>query len=128
MENKDAYIQYRFQRTLESLEEADILAEKKHWNAVVNSLYYACFYSVIALLIKNDISSQSHDSVRIQFGLHFIKTEIIDRKYGRFLSKLFDYRQKGDYGDMFDFNEITTLPLIVETKEFILEIKKHIDS
>ena len=43
IENRNDYINYRFQRAKESFEEALILAENKHWNTVVNRLYYACF-------------------------------------------------------------------------------------
>lgn len=35
-------------------------------------------------------------------------------------------RQKGDYGDMYDYDKETILPLVIETKDFIDEIKKHI--
>ena len=72
--NHEEYIRYRFQRAKESFEEAVILAEKERWNAVINRLYYACFYAVIALLLKHGIEVQSHDGSRTQFGLHFIKT------------------------------------------------------
>lgn len=50
--SRDEYIRYRFQRAEESFEEALILAKEHRWNAVINRLYYACFYAVIALLIK----------------------------------------------------------------------------
>lgn len=46
----------------------------------INRLYYACFYAVIALLIKNNISTQTHDGARTQFGLIFVKTGIIDKE------------------------------------------------
>jgi len=39
---------------------------------------------------------------------------------------MFDYRQKGDYGDMFDYDEEIAIPLIDQVQEFINEIKKHI--
>ena len=126
IENRDDYILYRFRRAEESFEEALILAEKKRWNAVINRLYYSCFYAVISLLLKNDIETQSHDGARTQFGLHFVKTGVIDKSYGKLLTKLFDYRQKGDYGDMFDFDEDIAIPLIEQVQEFIGEIKKHI--
>lgn len=35
-------------------------------------------------------------------------------------------RQKGDYGDLFDYDIETFKPLIKETKEFINEAKKHL--
>lgn len=49
------YINYRFKRANESFEEALILVDNKRWNAVINRLYYSCFYAVIAVLIKNNI-------------------------------------------------------------------------
>jgi uncharacterized protein (UPF0332 family) len=124
--NPEDYIKYRFHRAEESFEEAIILSANGKWNAVINRLYYACFYAVIALLIKNGIETQSHDGVRTQFGLHFIKTGKIDKSFGKLFTKLFDYRQKGDYGDMFDYNENIARPLIGQVKSFIVEIKRHI--
>ncbi len=70
--HKQDYINYRFQRAKESFEEALILSKEERWNAVVNRLYYASFYAVIALLLKNDIKTQSHDGARTQFGLSFV--------------------------------------------------------
>jgi uncharacterized protein len=126
IENKDDYIKYRFHKAEESFEEALILAENDKWNTVVNRLYYSCFYAVIALLLKNGIETQTHDGARTQFGLNFIKTGVIDKKYGKLFSKLFDYRQKGDYGDLFDYEKKTVSPLFGQVKEFIKEIRKHI--
>lgn len=127
IDHRDDYIKYRFQRAEESLDDAIILAEKKKWNAAINRLYYSCFYAVIALLLKNNIETQTHEGVRTQFGFMFIKNGKIDKKHGRIFTKLFDYRQKGDYGDLFDFDENMVMPLFEQVKEFIEEIKKHID-
>ena len=98
--SKDDYINYRFHRAEESFQEAIILADNKRWNAVINRLYYSCFYSVIALLLKNNIKVQTHEGARLQFGLQFVKGGTIDKRFGKPYTKLFDYRQKGDYGDL----------------------------
>ena len=124
--NRSDYIKYRLQRAEDSYSDAIILAEKERWNSVINRLYYACFYAVIALLLKNDIETQTHDGSRTQFGLKFIKTGLIDKKFGKTYSKLFDMRQKGDYGDLYDYDKETVLPLIDLTKAFLEEIKKHL--
>lgn len=92
--SKDDYINYRFHRAEESFQEAIILADNKRWNAVINRLYYSCFYSVIALLLKNNIKVQTHEGARLQFGLQFVKAGIIDKRFGKLYTKLFDYRQK----------------------------------
>lgn len=126
IENRDDYIKYRFHRAEESFDEAMILAENEKWNTVINRLYYSCFYAVIALLLKNDVETQTNDGARTQFGLHFIKTGKIDKEYGKLFTKLFDYRQKGDYGDLFDYDEEIVKPLIEQVKEFIGEIGKYI--
>lgn len=125
--DRNDYIMYRFQRAVESFEEAVILKENKRWNAVINRLYYGCFYAVIAVLLKNQIESHTHDGARTKFALHFIKTGKIDKKYGKLFSKLFDFRQKGDYGDLFDFNEETVVPLIEEVREFIQVLEKIVN-
>ncbi len=124
IDNRNDYIKYRFQRAIESFDEALILAENKRWNAVVNRLYYSSFYAVTALLLKNDIETLTHDGARTQFGLYFVKTGKIDKKYGKLFSKLFDYRQKGDYGDLYDYDELTVSPLINQVKDFIKELEK----
>jgi uncharacterized protein (UPF0332 family) len=121
---KEDYINYRLDRAFEALEDAKLLAENERWNTAVNRLYYASFYAVIALLIKNGIETQTHDGVRTQFGLQFVKTGIIDRKFGKLFSKLFDYRLKGDYGDLFDFDKDIVEPLFEEVELLIDTIKK----
>jgi uncharacterized protein (UPF0332 family) len=78
------------------------------------------------LLLKNNIETQTHDGARTQFGLHFVKSGKIDKKYGKLFTKLFDYRQKGDFGDLFDYDEKIVKPLIGQVKEFIDEVKKQI--
>ena len=126
IENREDYIKYRFRRAVESFEEALILADNEKWNTVVNRLYYACFYAVNALLLKHHIDTKTHDGTRTQFGFHFIKAGKIDKVYGKLFTKLYDLRQKGDYGDLFDFDEKIGRPLIEQVKDFIGEIEKHI--
>ena len=60
--NRVEYISYRLNRAREAFEEALILAENNRWNAVVNRLYYSCFYAIIALLLRDGIQTQKHVS------------------------------------------------------------------
>ncbi len=124
--SKGDYLQYRLKRAEESFEEAVLLKDNNRWNAAINRLYYSCFYAAIALLLKNGLKAQTHDGVRTQLGLQFIKTGLIDKRFGKLYSKLFDFRQKGDYGDLYDFDAETVIPLLGPVREFIDEIKKHL--
>ena len=56
-EYKPDYIAYRLAKATEALRDAKLLAENESWNACVNRLYYACYYAVSALLLKNEVST-----------------------------------------------------------------------
>lgn len=73
VDSQEEYIKYRFNRARETFEEALILKNNEKWNAVINRLYYTCFYAVIALLLKNGIETNSHEGSRTMFGLYFVK-------------------------------------------------------
>lgn len=95
------YIHFRLESSRKTFEAARILAECGYWNSAVNRLYYALFYSVSALLFFYDIPAKKHSTIKSQFSLHFVKTGKFDKKYGQLLSELFDWRQKGDYDNIF---------------------------
>src|SRR5258708_29003903 len=104
-EYKPDYIYYRLSKAKESFQDAMLLAENNSWNACINRLYYSCYYAVSALLLKQDVSTYTHSGLKTQFNLHFIKSGIIKKEFGKLYSDLVDWRQKGDYGDMFDFDK-----------------------
>ena len=98
-------ILYRLQRAKDTYLDAQILAENNRWNSVINRLYYAAYYVISALLLKFDHSPMTHSGVKTLFSVHFIKTGIVPEEYGKMFSQLFLWRQKGDYDDLFDFDE-----------------------
>ena len=125
-EEKREYVQYRLETARKTFEAARILAENGFWNSAVNRLYYALFYSVNALLYLSDIPAKKHSSVKSQFTLHFVKTGKIDKKYGQLLSELFDWRQKGDYDNIFDYDRKSVIPLFQPVEEMLNLIENSI--
>ena len=89
---KKDLVKYRIKRAIETLTEAKKLFELEYYNTCINRLYYACFYAVNALLIKNDIAVSSHNGARQMFGLHFVKEGKISKEDGKLFSDLFDRR------------------------------------
>ena len=75
---RDELVNYRIAKAKTTLEEVKLHIENELWNTAINRLYYACYYAVIALLLDKGIQPKSHTGVRQMFGLHFIKTGIID--------------------------------------------------
>lgn len=96
---RDELIEYRLLRANETLVEADYNATGGYYNAAVNRLYYACYYAASALMVKNDLEASSHKGIKTMLGLNFIRTGVLDPKYGRIYQQLFENRQSGDYED-----------------------------
>lgn len=125
---KESYIRYRLARAWDTLDDARILAAKGKWNSTINRLYYAAYYAVMALLLKNDLKPTTHNGVKSNFTEHFIKNQVIDKKFGTLNSQLFTWRQKGGYDDLFDFQEDKVNGYFKPVEEFINLIESLINN
>ncbi len=128
IEERMEYVDYRLKSARKTFEAAKILAENQYWNSAVNRLYYSLYYAVNALLVLNEIQTKSHSSTKSQFSLYFVKTGKFDKKYGKLFSELFDWRQKGDYENIFDYNNESVQPLFEPVEEMIKLIEKEVNS
>jgi uncharacterized protein (UPF0332 family) len=120
-------IKYRLTRAKDTFEDAQILIEKNRWNSAINRLYYSAYYAVMALLLKSDLKPTTHNGAKSNFSEYFVKTRFIPKKYGKIYSQLFTWRQKGDYDDLFDFDEEKVIPYIKPTEDLISIIEKLIE-
>ena len=127
-EEKKNYILYRLTSSRDTFNAAKVLAENGFWNSAVNRLYYSIFYSVSALLFLRGITVRKHSTIKSQFSLHFIKTGQLEKKYGQLLSELFDWRQKGDYENIFDYDEESVVPLFKPVEEMLDVIENMVKS
>lgn len=116
--NKDLVL-YRMERAQETLEDARILASKGRWNACVNRLYYACFYAISALLVREGLASSKHAGVRSLFNRQYVKPGKIPKEMARIYNDLFERRQEGDYIDFVSFQESQVLPWISKAEELV---------
>jgi uncharacterized protein (UPF0332 family) len=117
-QSKDLLL-YRMTRAKETLEDARILAKAERWNACVNRLYYACFYAISALLVRDGLSSPKHAGVRSLFNKHYVKTGKIPKDLAIIYNDLFERRQEGDYIDFVNFQAFQVLPWISKAEALI---------
>ena len=73
-EERLEYSKLRIETAYRTFQAAKVLAQNGFWNSAVNRLYYAIFYAVNALLVCNEVYTQSHSGMRNQFSKYFIKT------------------------------------------------------
>ncbi len=69
-----ALIDYRLERAHSTLGEADLLYNGEYFNAAVNRSYHACYYATIALLLSRNIETSTHNGVKTQLSMHFVRT------------------------------------------------------
>ena len=116
---KQDLINYRLDKSLTTFKEAKSLSLSDFWGGAANRLYYSCFYAVIALLAKDDISVTTHNGVRTEFFRQYIKTGNLDKKYSSLYSNLMGKRHESDYDDFHDFSKEEILPLFDEVEIFL---------
>lgn len=124
---KDENIIYRINRARETYQDALFLFEKGSINSSVNRLYYAAFYATIALLLNNGIKIKSHNGVKQKLGEEFVLKGIISKDFAKTFALLSDYRHKGDYDDLFNFNIEVVERLLKPTKDYIDRIEELVN-
>ena len=122
-ENVNALVSYRLSRAKETLAEVPHLRDMGYFNTAVNRLYYACYYAMVALLIKNHIQASIHAGVKQMLGLHFVSKGLITRKSNRSFSLLFERRHSSDYDDFAYATCEEVDELLPKAKSFISEIE-----
>lgn len=119
----ESIIQRRMERAREAFAAAEMLAEGGSWTATVNRLYYACFYAVSALLLRQGLSSSKHSGVRSFFNHDFVRTGRVPADLAHFYNDLFSVRQQGDYNDFAQFQEADVRPWIAEARRFVAHVE-----
>jgi uncharacterized protein (UPF0332 family) len=123
---KEDYINYRVEKSSEIYKDAMILAQNERWNSCVNRLYYSSYYLASALLLKNEIKAETHNGVKTQLFLNFVKTGKLNKEFGKLFAHLFDWRQETDYADFIEFDEKTVKPLLKSVENLNLALKSLI--
>ena len=115
---------YRLKQAEECIDEADCLsASNKNPRSVINRLYYAMFYAVLALLVFEPFTSSKHSGVLAYFNKHFIKEAIFPMELGRSINQAFDLRQEGDYRECVELSYEQVEPFFVKAQEFVQKVK-----
>lgn len=118
---------YRLKQANEALSEARLLHEADHYRGAINRAYYAMFYALQVLIVKNRVKLSKHSGAISYFDREFVKPGKIDQKFSKWLHRLFDLRQDADYGDMFEPSKVHCQQAIEQANEFVLQIKDYLE-
>ena len=97
----DDLIKYRLSSAKEKLNSAKVLLEAGLYKDSVGRSYYAIFSAIRAVLAVRQVDFSKHAGVIAYFQKEFIKTEVFDKKYSKYLQQAFQIRNSCDYDDFF---------------------------
>lgn len=122
-----ALIRYRLKQARDSIAEAKLLLkEGMSQRSIMNRLYYALFYAVLALLQDKKIGTSKHSGVISAFDKEFVKQGIFEKDLSKTLHRAFELRQKGDYMEQADVVENDVCELLPKAIDFVNKVEQYL--
>ena len=120
-------IKLRLKQADDSIEEAKVLLkEKMSLRAVMNRIYYAMFYAVLALLQEKQFGTSKHIGAISLFDKEFIKTGMFDKEMSKVLHRAFELRQKADYMEQAEVTQKDVDEMLPEAINFVSKVKEYL--
>jgi len=124
---KEDIVKYRIERCLETVGEAQTAINEEHYFLAANRIYYAIFYIVNALAIKDGFRTSKHYQLLGWFNKNYVKSGIVENKFGKIYRNAFETRMESDYDDFVQFTAEEINTNFTEMKSFVEEIKRLIE-
>ena len=125
-DKRETLIRYRLEQADESLESAQLLLDNRKYRPSVSRSYYAMFYSILALLVKEGLRISKHTGVISVFNREFVKKGIFDKELSSWLQEAFDLRQRADYRELFTVSPERAEKVLSQARTFVNEVKTAI--
>jgi uncharacterized protein (UPF0332 family) len=92
----------------------------------VNRVYYACFYALSALLLKEGRRFVKHAGVRGAMHQHLVKTGRLSAALADFYDAMFQARHEADYGEVEVAEVADVAAAIPQAERFVAEMKRFL--
>ena len=126
-QDRRVLIEYRLKQADDALQEARILLDAEMSSrSVMNRLYYAMFYAVLALLQERQMGTSKHVGAIALFDREFVKTGLLSKDLSKVLHRAFELRQKGDYMEDGDVSKESIQEMLPETSSFVEKVKEYL--
>jgi uncharacterized protein (UPF0332 family) len=126
-EHEQTLVEYRLTEARESLAEAKVLLREKMSNrSVMNRLYYAMFYAVLAVMQDKQIGVSNHLGVIAACDREYVKNMIFDKIFSKALHRAFELRQKGDYMENTVISDNDVGGLMVTATDFLRTVESFL--
>lgn len=120
-------IEYHIEEATHKLAAARLLFREDFYKDSVSRAYYSMYHAAKALLLTKDISPKTHRGVIQEFGLEFVKKDLIEKYYSKALAKGKDVREIADYDVIVEISKEEAESIIEDGKRFLERIKRAIE-
>jgi hypothetical protein len=127
-EQRDEVVRYWWSKAEESLLSAQREIAAGACIFAMNRVYYAAFYAVSAALLERRFQFAKHTGVRATFHREFIKTGLLDVRWGKLYDQLFEDRQEGDYIALVSFEREYVQAQLEQCGQFIAALRPLISA
>lgn len=92
---------YRFETSLENLEDAKLMFENERYKNALNRAYYSIFHAIRSVNTLKGFDSSKHSRVIAFFNQSYVKEGVFDKELSKIIKQAYDYREKADYLDFY---------------------------
>ncbi len=116
--DRSQLIKYNIEKAEKMVADIPFYIKNNKLFVAVNRIYYGIYYYMLsALALKNGFSTSKHSQLIGWFNKEYIKSNKIDKKYGKIIRNAFEQRSKADYDVFVKFAK-------VEVEDFFEDLKK----
>lgn len=117
---------YRFNCSLEALEDARIMYSADRYKNALNRAYYAIFYALRAVNALDEFDSSKHSGVIAHFNQNYVKKGIFPKEASRQIKIASEKRENADYLDFYIASKEDAAAQIKRAEEFTAWVEDYL--
>lgn len=117
---------YRFDRSLEELENAKAMFEIGKYKMALNRSYYSVFHSMRAVNVLDGFDSSKHSGVIAHFNHFHVKEGDFPKEASKIIKSLSEMREHADYEDFFVASRQDAEEQILKAEHFLQLTKSYL--
>ena len=126
--DRETLVSLYWERCKEALADADAAIASERWNNAAGRIYYAVFYAVCTLFVKDGHPIKTHRGAKNILGQEYVVTGKISKESSHIFSQLETLRDMADYDVVFVATKEEIMDYRPKADAFIAEITKLLGS
>jgi len=110
----------------EHLRAAQVSLEHGLYRDAISRAYYSVYSAAHSVLYLIGKSPRTHAGLRSSFSL-LVREGIVEREYGRILSRLYEMRETSDYDPFLFYGEEEARQAVSDAEKFLIRVERLLE-